>query len=144
MESNSQNNTDTDLLNILQHALPKNYEYAITSFKKIPAHKFLGAYDKPFEAEFCINITTIEQVKLWLQDFTDLHKVTMRETQGRSIKGVRYLLSKRFHCIHSHVVKLKQGTQNKNLVSNDVEIEKSEDFVNDTRSRNTNCPAVLS
>ncbi|CAG8504095.1 9969_t:CDS:1, partial [Scutellospora calospora] len=87
------------------------------------------AYDKPFEAKFCVNITIIEQVKLWLEQFTDLHKVTMRESQGRTIKGVRYLLSKWFYCIHSHIVKLKQGSQDKNIVS---KIEENKDSINNT------------
>ncbi|CAG8821110.1 8206_t:CDS:2, partial [Cetraspora pellucida] len=65
--------------------------------------------------------------------FLDLHKVTMRETSGRTIKGVRYILSKRFHCIHSHTVKLKQEKHNN-----------SETNIERTRMRDTNCSATSS
>ncbi|CAG8790730.1 7646_t:CDS:2, partial [Cetraspora pellucida] len=96
---------------IIKNALPSNYKYFIESFEQILLHEFLGAYENSFITEFYISITNIEDSKVWLQQFIDLHKVTMRETQGRTIKGICYILSKQFYCIHSHIVKSKQGTK---------------------------------
>ncbi|CAG8799550.1 24611_t:CDS:1, partial [Gigaspora rosea] len=62
----------------------------------------------------------------------------MRETQGRTIKGVRLFLSKRLHCIHSYVVKLKQE-EKKDLSADTVEKSKAIS----TRIQDTNCPATL-
>ncbi|CAG8730741.1 2976_t:CDS:1, partial [Gigaspora rosea] len=126
---------------IIKNSLPPNYKYLVDSFKLITSYEFLGAYENPFEAKFRINITTIEDTKVWFQQFMDLHKITMRETQGRTIKGIRYILSKRYHYIHSHTVKLKQG---KNVTTNvDCETSKSEAYKKSTRIRDTGCPATL-
>ncbi|CAG8838995.1 5469_t:CDS:1, partial [Cetraspora pellucida] len=102
-------------------------------FKPIQPHSFLDAYETPFKITCYINIVTIEESQVWFQKFTDLHKVTMRETSGHTIKGVRYILSKWFHCIHSHTVKLKQGKH-----------DNSETNIERTRMRDTNCPAMSS
>ncbi|CAG8684292.1 12163_t:CDS:1 [Gigaspora rosea] len=87
--------TDINLVT-LERALPLNYNYVIDSFKAIHALKFLGAFSEPFEAKFRVNIYTADKIKAWLEEFSDLHKTTMRETRGRAIKGVKYLYSKRF------------------------------------------------
>ncbi|CAG8808724.1 28802_t:CDS:2 [Gigaspora margarita] len=61
----------------------------------------------------------------------DLHKVTMRETQGCTIKGVHFIFLKRFYCIHSHTEKLKQkkSVDGENSINNDIDYE--------TEKRNT-------
>ncbi|CAG8673336.1 19484_t:CDS:2 [Gigaspora margarita] len=119
---------------IIKNVLPLNYKYFMDSFEQIPPYEFLGAHENPFKADFRISITNAEDSKVWLQKFMDLHKVMMRETQGRTIKGIRYILSKRFHCIHSHAVKSKQGN---------LQIETSETSTKSTRNRDTDCPAKL-
>ncbi|CAG8773146.1 25014_t:CDS:2, partial [Gigaspora rosea] len=128
----------------LEHALPFNYNYVIDSFEAIQALNFLGAFSEPFETKFHVNIYTVDNAKIWLEEFSELHKITLRETQGRIIKGVRFLLSKRFHCAHSHMVKLKQGQKGKNnhIDINDEGEKKSE--VISTRKRDTDCSATLS
>ncbi|CAG8844880.1 5295_t:CDS:1, partial [Gigaspora margarita] len=110
----------------------------------IQALKFLGAFSEPFEAKFRVNIYTADKIKAWLEEFSDLHKITMRETQGRVIKGVKYLYSKWFHCAHSNIVKLKQGRKVKkdHENTNPTKNEKSE--IINTRKWNTECPAILS
>ncbi|CAG8486936.1 19356_t:CDS:2 [Gigaspora rosea] len=119
---------------IIKNVLPLNYKYFIDSFEQIPPHKFLGAHEYPFEANFRISITNAEDSKVWLQKFMDLHKVTMRKTQGHTIKVIHYILSKRFHCIHSHAVKSKQGS---------LQIETPETSTKSTQNRDTDCPAKL-
>ncbi|CAG8629437.1 7704_t:CDS:2 [Cetraspora pellucida] len=118
---------------IIKKALPSNYKYFIESFEQISSHSFLDAYETPFKASCRINILTIEESEAWLQKFMDMHKITMRETHGRTIKEIHYILSKWFHCIHSHIVKLKQGIKNN-----------GETNMKNTQEQNTNCPATLS
>ncbi|CAG8808790.1 42692_t:CDS:1 [Gigaspora margarita] len=127
------NTINTKALNIfdpiIKNTLPSNYKYFIDDFEQFPSHNFLGAYKTPFKTNYRINIHTIEVSKEWFQKFMDLHKVTMRETRGRTIKGMHYILSKRFHCIHSHVVKQKQGKKNNN-----------ESYVENTQIQDINSP----
>ncbi|CAG8799654.1 7330_t:CDS:2, partial [Cetraspora pellucida] len=122
---NPQHIVDDNLI-ILECVLLQNYNYVIDSFKTILPLNFLDAFSDPFEAKFRINVCTINDAKVWLDKFSNLHKVTMRETQGRIIKDVKYLLSKRFYCVHSHLVKLKQGQKNK---INDTNINSMEEFL---------------
>ncbi|KAF0356171.1 hypothetical protein F8M41_014815 [Gigaspora margarita] len=130
---------------IIKNTLPSNYKYFIDDFEQFPLYNFLGAYKTPFKTNYHINIHTIEESKEWLQKFMDLHKVTMRETRGCTIKDVHYILSNRFHCIHSHAVKQKQGKKNNNesYVEN-TQIQDINCPVENTRIRDTNCPATLS
>ncbi|CAG8705243.1 4384_t:CDS:2 [Cetraspora pellucida] len=85
-------------LTTLEHSLPLNYHYIVDSFEPFQALNFLGAFSNPFEAKLHVNICTVDNTTKWLDEFFNLHKTTMWETQGRIIKGVKYLLSKRFHC----------------------------------------------
>ncbi|CAG8846926.1 34007_t:CDS:2, partial [Gigaspora margarita] len=118
-----QQNITTVNLVTLERSLPSNCNYVIDSFESIEAFNFLGAFSEPFEVKFRVNICTINDIEKWFDEFSDLHKTTMRETQGQIIKGVKYLFSKRFHCIHSHVVKLKQGLKGKTDDHTDAETE---------------------
>lgn len=124
-----QQNITTVNLVTLERSLPSNCNYVIDSFESIEAFNFLGAFSEPFEVKFRVNICTINDIEKWFDEFSDLHKTTMRETQGQIIKGVKYLFSKRFHCIHSHVVKLKQGLKGKTDDHTDAETE----IMNSTR-----------
>ncbi|CAG8758637.1 24006_t:CDS:2, partial [Cetraspora pellucida] len=131
--------TQSDL-DILQHALSQDYKYIIDSFNVIQAYNVLGACAKPFEADFHVNISTIDDAKTWLEKFSDLHK-------GHIIKGVRYLFSKRLHCIHGHAVKLKQGQEKNNVdneISENTEIEEKKKAKVSAHTRDTNCLAKLS
>ncbi|CAG8709546.1 16304_t:CDS:1, partial [Gigaspora rosea] len=107
-----------DNLLTLEHALPLNYNYIIDLFEAIQPLNFLGAFSEPFKAKFLVNICTVDNANIWLDEFSNLYKVTMRETQGRIIKGVKYIFSKRFHCVHSYLVKLKQGQKGENDSNN--------------------------
>ncbi|CAG8796174.1 8023_t:CDS:2 [Gigaspora margarita] len=78
---------------ILQNALPCNYYYVIDLFKAIQPHDFLEAHPEAFEVEFCINTFTVDGTKTWLDEFTNLHKVTMRETQVKLKQGEKKYLS---------------------------------------------------
>ncbi|CAG8819532.1 25770_t:CDS:1, partial [Gigaspora margarita] len=118
---------------IIKKALPSSYKYFIKHFEQISSHNFLGAYEMPFKVDCCINISTIKESKEWIQRFIDLHKVMMRETHERTIKGIHYILSKRFHCIHSYVVKIKQG------IKDNCEIH-----IENARIRDTDCSSILS
>ncbi|KAF0543577.1 hypothetical protein F8M41_003645 [Gigaspora margarita] len=89
--------TDINLFT-LKRALPLNYNYIIDSFKVIQALKFFGAFSKPFEAKFCVNIYTANKIKAWLEEFSDLHKTTMRETRDQAIKEAAFFAL--FHAGH--------------------------------------------
>ncbi|CAG8648637.1 21085_t:CDS:1, partial [Gigaspora rosea] len=78
----------------LEHSLLLNYCYIVDSFKPFQALNFLGAFSEPFEAKFRVNVCTVDDTMKWFDEFSNLHKTTIRETQGRIIKGVKYLLSK--------------------------------------------------
>ncbi|CAG8454928.1 8112_t:CDS:1 [Cetraspora pellucida] len=79
---------------VIKSLLPSNYKYFVESIEQISPYEFLYAYEKPFKSEFCINIKTIDEVKLWLQQFINLYKVILRETQGYTVKGTCFILSK--------------------------------------------------
>ncbi|CAG8622325.1 9575_t:CDS:2, partial [Scutellospora calospora] len=72
---------------VIKNALPCNYKYFIDLFEQIQLYSFLGAYETPFKINCRINILTIEESKVWLQQFMNLHKVTMRETHDCTVKG---------------------------------------------------------
>ncbi|CAG8497104.1 8392_t:CDS:2 [Gigaspora rosea] len=42
--------------------------------KTIPPLNFLGAFPELFEAKFRVNISTVDNVKVWLDEFSNLHK----------------------------------------------------------------------
>ncbi|CAG8797572.1 3502_t:CDS:1, partial [Gigaspora rosea] len=73
-------------LTILHNTLPKNYNY-VDSFKTVQHYSFLGAQEEPFKLKLHMNTCTVESTIMWFNEFTDLHKVTMRETQGRPLNG---------------------------------------------------------
>ncbi|KAF0532741.1 hypothetical protein F8M41_011030 [Gigaspora margarita] len=61
----------------LERILPLNYNYIVDLFKAIPQLNFLGAFPELFEAKFRVNICTVDSAKEWLDEFSNLHKVTM-------------------------------------------------------------------
>ncbi|CAG8677510.1 6599_t:CDS:2 [Cetraspora pellucida] len=70
---------------IIKSSLPSNYKYMVDLIEQISSYEFLGAYEKPFKSEFHIDINTFEDVKSWLQQFMDLHKVTIHVTSFRPV-----------------------------------------------------------
>ncbi|CAG8842210.1 21837_t:CDS:2, partial [Gigaspora margarita] len=106
-----------DNLFTLKRALPPNYNYVIDSFEAIQPLNFLGAFSEPFKVKFHVNICTVDNANIWLDEFSNLHKVNMRETQGQ--KG-----------------------ENDPTNVNTTGKEKSE--IISTRKRDTKCPAILS
>ncbi|CAG8835102.1 41585_t:CDS:2, partial [Gigaspora margarita] len=104
---------------------------------------FLGAFSELFKAKFQINICTVDNANIWLGEFSNLYKVTMQETQGQIIKGVKYIFSKGFHCVHSNLVKLKQEQKDKNDSTNINTMEKEKSNIISTCKRDTKCLAIL-
>ncbi|CAG8732251.1 5426_t:CDS:2, partial [Ambispora leptoticha] len=53
----------------------------------IPPLNFLGAFSEPFEAKLHVNICTVDDAKVWLDEFSNLHKSPGKaETRAKNKK----------------------------------------------------------
>ncbi|CAG8648161.1 14924_t:CDS:1, partial [Cetraspora pellucida] len=68
-------------LTTLECSLSLNYHYIVDSFKLFQVLNFLNAFSNSFEAKLHVNICTVDDTTKWFDEFSNLHKTTMWETQ---------------------------------------------------------------
>ncbi|CAG8853654.1 17861_t:CDS:1, partial [Gigaspora margarita] len=62
-----------------------------------------------FEANLLVNVNSVEGAQKWLVNFEEILKTTMPQTKSYQIKGQRIIFRQLQHCIHSNIVRQKQG-----------------------------------
>lgn len=83
-----------------------------------------------FELDVFVNVNDKEKAQVWFKTFESRSRTTMPETKRYEIKGKRVLFRELRHCVHSNLVKTKQGNR---------EVK----CPNSSRLRNTNCTASI-
>jgi hypothetical protein len=77
-----------------------------------------------------INIKTKDEALIWFERFQEKSKTTMRISRGQTLTGKKVIFKEERHCMHSEIVKEKQGSR----------VIKRE---NSHHSRNISCKAKM-
>ncbi|CAG8850050.1 34977_t:CDS:2, partial [Gigaspora margarita] len=110
-----------DLLpDFLQAIFPPNYTYYTNE----------GFEIQQFEVDLFVNVSTVEDIKTWFSTFERHSKTTMPQTKGYGVKGKHVIFRESRHCVHSQIVRKKQG---------DVRRK----YPESARNRNTGCLATM-
>ncbi|CAG8477470.1 14558_t:CDS:2 [Gigaspora margarita] len=126
------NEVKTSLIGKIAQILPANYSYMINKLHEtIPLTTEENIKIDQIVTSFFVNVNSAEGAHTWLEDFQEKTKTTMRQTRGFILKGQRVIFREARHCIHSHIVKKKQGKN--------VEIKK----LHSERLRDTGCLATI-
>ena len=116
---------------LLKSVLPQNYTYLIEDFNELPSYWTVENFTiSQFELNAFVNVNDKEKAQEWFVAFESWSKTTMPETRRYNIKGKQVLFRELRHCIHSNIVKEKQGNW---------EIKR----LQSSRIRNTNCTATI-
>jgi len=96
----------------LKLILPQNYTYLIKSFNELPLFQTAENFEIPqFELDAFVDVNDNEKASEWFKAFESRSKTTMPETKRYEIKGKHVLFQEMRHCIHSDMVKKKQGNR---------------------------------
>ncbi|CAG8452258.1 7058_t:CDS:1 [Paraglomus brasilianum] len=114
----------------LQNVLPDNYTYIIKSYKELPLCTFDGAPNASFDAQFYINIASIDEIEAWRQAFHTKTGTIFRITRADKVKGIKVIYHKDFHCRHADIAAIKYMQK--------TYAQKA----GQRRSRNTNCQCL--
>jgi hypothetical protein len=115
----------------LKSVLPPNHSYLITTFNELPLYQTVENFSIPqFELEAFVDVNDKEKAHEWFLAFESWSKTNMPETRRYQIKGKNVLFRELRHCIHSNIVKQKQGNR---------EIKRTFS----SRARNTSCAATI-
>lgn len=116
---------------ILKSVLPQHYTYLIKKFNELPSYQTAENFAIPqFELDVFVDVNNEEKARKWFMEFESWSKTTMPETRRYQIKGKLVLFRELRHCIHSNIVKEKQGNP---------ELKRTQS----SRTRNTSCNATI-
>ncbi|CAG8673743.1 44306_t:CDS:2, partial [Gigaspora margarita] len=111
--------------------LSQNYNYIVSKFQQLPNYITPEGFSiNQFKINFFVNINNIESIQQWFSEYEEISKTTMPKTKGFQIQGKKVIHRELCHCIHSNIVKQKQGSpiiKNANLL----------------HARNTECIAII-
>ena len=92
--------------------LPQCNTYLIEKFNELPPYRTAENFDiAQFELKVYVNADSIEEAQRWFTEFQSTSKTTMAQTRGFNVKGNRVIFRELRHCIHSNIVKKKQGNR---------------------------------
>ncbi|GET50230.1 hypothetical protein GLOIN_2v1764523 [Rhizophagus irregularis DAOM 181602=DAOM 197198] len=115
----------------LKSILPLRHSYLIKNFNVLSPFQTTKNFEIPqFELDAFVDIDDKEKARKWFLSFESKSKTTMPEFRHYEIKGKKVLFREKRHCIHSKLVKEKQGNRElKRLQSSQLQ--------------NTNCAATI-
>lgn len=103
----------------------------IKTFNELPLFRTAEGFEIPqFELDAFVDVSDKEKASQWFKDFESRSKTTMPETKRYEIKEKRVLFREKRHCLHSEMVKKKQGNR---------ETKRPQS----TRARNIGCTATI-
>ncbi|CAB5394994.1 unnamed protein product [Rhizophagus irregularis] len=115
----------------LKSILPLRHSYLIKNFNVLSPFQTTENFEIPqFELDAFVDIDDKEKAREWFLSFESKSKTTMPESRRYEIKGKKVLFREKRHCIHSKLVKEKQGNR---------ELKRPQS----SRLRNTNCAATI-
>ncbi|PKK71418.1 hypothetical protein RhiirC2_778435, partial [Rhizophagus irregularis] len=116
---------------LLKSILPQDYTYLIINFNKLsPCYTAENFAIPQFELDAFVDIDDAEKVHKWFLEFESHSKTTMPQSKGYGVKGKEVLFREKRHCIHSNLVKKKQGKRETKLPQS-------------SRARNIHCNAKI-
>jgi hypothetical protein len=96
----------------LKQILPCDYKYHLKKIDILPSLFTEEDIEiKQFIFDLLINIQTKEDALIWFEKFQNKSKTTMRITRGQVLTGKKLIFKEERHCIHSEIVKKKQGSR---------------------------------
>ncbi|CAB4431922.1 unnamed protein product [Rhizophagus irregularis] len=96
----------------LKQILPQSYTYLIKTFNELPPFQTAEGFEiSQFELDAFVDVCDKEKANKWFKDFESRSKTTMPETKRYEIKEKRVLFREKRHCLHSDIVKKKQGNR---------------------------------
>ncbi|CAG8847328.1 34602_t:CDS:1, partial [Racocetra persica] len=111
--------------------LPANYDYFIIKIRQLPDYITAEGFSvNQFEADLLVNVNSVEGAQKWFVDFEEISKTTMPQTKGYQLKEQKVFFRQLRHCIHSNIVRQKQGNP---VLKNP----------NSLQVRNTECKATI-
>ncbi|CAB5359937.1 unnamed protein product [Rhizophagus irregularis] len=116
---------------LLKSILPQDYTYLIINFNKLsPCYTAENFAIPQFELNVFVDINDAKKVHKWFLEFESHSKTTMPQSKGYGVKGKEVLFREKCHCIHSNLVKKKQGKRETKLSQS-------------SRARNIHCNAKI-
>ena len=91
---------------------------------------FDNAPNASFDAQFYINIASIDEIEAWRQAFHTKTGTIFRITRADKVKGIKVIYHKDFHCRHADIAAIKYMQK--------TYAQKA----GQRRSRNTNCQCL--
>ena len=116
----------------LKQILPCDYKYHLEKINILPSLFTEEDIElKQFIFDLLINIQTKENALIWFENFQEKSKTTMHITRGQVITGKKVIFKEERHCMHSGIIKKKQGSKHTNSTENSQ------------HSRNIDCKAKM-
>ncbi|RGB31967.1 hypothetical protein C1646_763435 [Rhizophagus diaphanus] len=110
---------------------PLRHSYLIKNFNDLSPFQTTKNFEIPqFELDAFVDIDDKEKAHEWFLLFESKSKTTMPESRHYEIKGKKVLFREKRHCIHSKLVKKKQGNRKLKCPQS-------------SQLRNTNCTAAI-
>ncbi|CAG8752336.1 8540_t:CDS:2 [Gigaspora margarita] len=110
LTTNILNERNSILPEYISAILPLNYDYSVSEIQQLPVYITTEGFAiNQFEANLYVNINNVEDAHKWFCEFEEISKTTMPQSKGYNIQGKKIIFREIWHCIHSNMVRQKQG-----------------------------------